>query len=808
MSTPLLKTGSYLIRFIQNDPPPEIRWLDGTLRISRENIDGTLVEATDGTVAGTVLRASADLYARSTRPELEKLFIQSFKNIGFTYKGGRPSYSVKKDQPDIPSFPRNAYRYYLEGLEVYERLPATENVTIRFRVHQFDRTTRSFTSLGIRACILTRLPLKDIIAKRKPEKRYADPTEWEFTSHEDYFSGRVIDEATGNVVGKVRVGRLSNYLRIAEVEIDRVASVPTPTETKVMIEGKLTPVNWLDAFKGTGWKVTPRISNTTVEQPKPAEGEPYREDGAWTLSELHQAMMIWHDAMREEDRSLDSAWSYYVLCVRRLVEFERGVMFDAGGSDAEEIPHDVVAIEADWAFPYKGPWDEAKGKKFSETPAYFRTAVHELGHAMGLEHNHEDNGFMNTTDAIAADAEAKAKARAAAKAADEKPKEEFEGEPFPKNILVSFHPRDQARLRHEPDVRVRPDTSCEGAAIIQPDTEEAKPVEGLRLHLTPHLQSVPYGAPVRIQFRLENTSKKSIRVPADFSLKSGYVRGIVIDPMGNKRTFSPVVWRMDDHKFNDLEPGPDHTYSATLLRGAEGALFRIQGPHRIRLYLNWADREAQVSLSEQTMVTITPPVDDDHRISALITLATPETLLSLAVGGDHLVRGNSAIQTAINNPVLKPHYAIVEAKRLAVRYRPCEKEKSGKKIKWTEKGSREPKLDEAFALLDTQTVLAPDELYRVAMIIVRVLEAVAKRDDIKNAKSPQDFDSEVKKALEEVGLNLATVAKVSKMLEKRVERLLSFGKLHAKDWTYVEVKRLPETENKVLEFVRNLAFPN
>jgi len=300
MSTPLLRTGSYLIRFIQNDPPPEIRWLDGTLRISREKIDGTLVEATDGTVAGTVLRASADLYVRSTRPELEKLFIQSFEKIGFTYKGGRPLYSVKDHQPEIPSFPRNAYRYYLEGLEVYERLPATENVTIRFRVHQFDRTTRSFTSLGIRVCILTRLPLKDIIAKRKPEKRYADPSEWEFTSHKDYFSGRVIDEATGNVVGKVRVGRLADYLRSAKVEIDRVRSGDV-----TFLDPETRAKDWKDAFQGTGWRVTPELSNTTVEQPEPAEGEPYRDEGAWTLSQLHKAIMIWTNATREQSRSPD-----------------------------------------------------------------------------------------------------------------------------------------------------------------------------------------------------------------------------------------------------------------------------------------------------------------------------------------------------------------------------------------------------------------------------------------------------------------------------------------------------------------------
>ena len=47
--------------------------------------------------------------------------------------------------------------------------------------------------------------------------------------------------------------------------------------------------------------------------------------------------------------------------------------------------------------PDTNDWGLVRGKNLGETVVYFRTAVHEIGHAMGLQHNKDDNGFMNTT---------------------------------------------------------------------------------------------------------------------------------------------------------------------------------------------------------------------------------------------------------------------------------------------------------------------------------------------------------------------------------------------------------------------------
>jgi hypothetical protein len=98
----------------------------------------------------------------------------------------------------------------------------------------------------------------------------------------------------------------------------------------------------------------------------------------------------------------------------------------------------------------------------------------------------------------------------------------------------------------------------------------------------------------------------------------------------------------------------------------------------------------------ESRVMITPPKDDKHADTALKVLSTPDTLLVLALGGDHMKEGIEAIQAALDNKVLRPHFAWIEAKRLGRRF-----------------GKRTGSLKSVADLLDPNSVMSPAEKRRL-----------------------------------------------------------------------------------------------
>jgi hypothetical protein len=573
--------------------------------------------------------ASGDLYRRRT------LILPTFPPHPILAPGPNPANG-------IPILARSRYRYYLRITQILEGATFANGFNLGFELYRFNQTDKTWTNDGARTARMT----------------------WStapagYPSLNDYMTGDVKD-ATGAVVGRLTMGWVSRYLRKATVEIDRVNAAETPLDNGAGID-------WKDIGDGFDWDITVDQSDSNLSEPS---GE------SWSNAEAHASMLVKRDLS-----NLDTEWRYHVLCVRRLDATERGIMYDNGATDSNNVPREGCAISSHWTIPNTNTWGLVKGMRFgSATKPYFRTAVHETGHAMGLYHNTIDRGFMNTTDVIAA----------AGTSAN----------PFPNNIQWSFAADDRKRLRHMPDIYVRPGGVPFGTSYastpISP-TDMIEEADGLELTVTPLLEAVPLGAPVRFNLKLTNTGKTPVFAPSKLSMGAGTVFGAVTDPSGAARPFAPLVLCVDEDHTSMLDPGKSIEGSITVLRGGQGALFPSPGRYQVRVDARWDAAGVMYSVNGAADVMVTASVDDAHAVAALRVLSTPDALLTLVMGGDHCKDGVAAIQAALKNPVLKPHYAHIEAKRLGERF-----------------GKRKSDWKSAAALLDDSTVMSQAEIRRAA----------------------------------------------------------------------------------------------
>lgn len=487
-----------------------------------------------------------------------------------------------------------------------------------------------------------------------------------YPSSGDYLEGDVKND-TGTVVGRLSMGWVSKYLRRATVEIDRVSASEAPLNNGA-------GVTWRSIFEEVGWDLNVIESHTNVTEPS-GEG--------WSMAELHQGMLAWRDSA-----DLDREWRYHLMCVRQLDYTSRGVMFDAYGYDANNVPREGAAISSHWEFPDIDRWDLCRGMRFgSATAPYFRTAVHEIGHAIMMFHPSAwgVNHIMQVTPQIADNATPPVQ--------------------FPDNIEWSFSTEDQRRLRHLPDVVVRPgsvlafgsDVGSSYTGVPLSPLDVTLYTEGLDVEVTPLLEAVPLGAPVRVHFQLINKGVDSVSVPARLGMKSGNISGKVVDPAGNVRTFATIVRYLDEDEQKLLEPDQALNDSLTLLRGPQGPLFASPGVHRIIVTISWHLDGCPIRLAGETSIMVTPTENEEHAKAALKILANPDALVTLVVGGDHVTDGVEAIAAAVKDPVLKPHYAYIEAKRFSQKF-----------------GKRKANLEKAAELITDAAVMSPAEIRKAA----------------------------------------------------------------------------------------------
>lgn len=545
----------------------------------------------------------------------------------------------------IPVLPRDRYRYYLRVTQLPEFFYLGQGFTLTFEMWRFT------------------VPNGWALESTLTATMVRTPAPGGYPSAADYAEGDVKD-ANGKIVGRLTMGWLSKYLRRCTVEIDTVAGSERPTTSGAGHD-------WQSVMDAAGWQVKVELGDTDVAEPS---------GNSWSDAEMHAAMLA-----RRAATNLDAEWRYHILAVKNIDSTPRGIMYDAGGTDSNNVPREGVGIASHWIIDQN--WGTVGGQRFGTAPApYFRTAVHEIGHAMGMYHNANDLGFMCTSDTIAGQGTATL--------------------PFPSNIQWSYHPDNARQLRHYPDPFVRPGgVAFGGASTSTPPitpTDLDIEVDGLVLQVTALLGEVPLGAPVRIGVTVVNTGEQPIRVPANIGLKGEFASGTVVDPAGTVRTFRTVVRCVDEQPFVELEQGDVIADGMTLMRGAEGALFPGSGLHQIAVELCWEVEDMVVRVAGGASVLVTAPVSDEHAAAAHRILATPDAHLVLAIGGDHLTDGIAAIESALDDPTLRPHFAAVEAKRLARRF-----------------GPRPPEFEAATALIDDATVMSGAEVGKLAAVLTR-----------------------------------------------------------------------------------------
>ncbi|KAK6509076.1 hypothetical protein TWF481_003839 [Arthrobotrys musiformis] len=615
-------------------PPIWFKWLNqGSWLINLEPTTGSgLIH--DGTIRientanGRI--ASGDLYQRPRFP------------INLP---GLPPRWINLPAPNpangIPIQARKNYRYYLRVTQIDQFLSLRTSFKLGFQKFKYvetNKTTFSFTQEPV-------------------DSGYTATMKWTtapagYPYPNDYAEGDVVSDKTGLVEFKLKMGRVSDFYRKFTVEIDNVPGSEKPLDNGIVGEGR---EDWNTVFNRVGFEVKVVESDGDI-----AEVDPY-----WTLTQSHQTML-----QRRDATNLDTEWRYYLLATKFNTVNAFGVMFDAGATDSNNVPREGLQVSSHVETGSQEGWGEWKNSRYGAIkPAYFRTALHELGHAFGLLHNDDgldgdapvlDFSFMNQTG--------RAVSRSTA------------ANPLSKSIKWNHADRNLFQLRHWPDVFVRPGGvefgySKNGTVNISPpdaDTEYENPDLVLKVEALEGHSEVPLGAPVRINATLTNTGEQPLEVPSDISLKSHYLTGYVTDPSGTTREFHSLFYLDHQEEVKILKSGESISTSLTLLRGGQGALFPVGGVHKVTLRLTWSigdELPLWVALGETTIL-VTPPVTKSHASAAHRLLTTPDTHLVLVLGGDYLEDGVGAIKQALEDDTLRKHFTVTEAKRVLKRSTP------------------------------------------------------------------------------------------------------------------------------------------
>jgi hypothetical protein len=312
---------------------------------------------------------------------------------------------VSPPGPGIPIFPIDDYTYYLRVTRIE---PADPGFVLTFEaLRHFPKNVRMFNGGTVPHWVLE----GTFTASMMPAKAPAG-----FPQPDKFFLGDVV--IGDDLPPQLQMGWVAPLLRRAVIEIDCVTDLHAPLDNGA-------GVTWQSVFKSFNWDATAMDSDHNITK---SGGDP-----VWRLVDAENAM-----SQHRDNNNLDAEWRYYVLIAPRIFAPQEsdGFMFHER--------REALFVAAQSVFPDQPQFGTLRGKRLDTTIAFLRTVIHEMGHAMGLGHNETGFHFMRPTPSIARDSTA--------------------DNPFPGNIDWSFHTDDAHRLRHWPDIAVRPGGAPVGAA--------------------------------------------------------------------------------------------------------------------------------------------------------------------------------------------------------------------------------------------------------------------------------------------------------------------------------------------------------
>ena len=368
--------------FAQAAQPPRLK--DGSWLVTYRSADSTstiydgVIRVTSGSELAFV---SGDLFKRPVRPLDSK---------------SKPESVEPKPQDGIPVLPLSTYSSYLQFTKLHN--PESPNGTIDMLFFLWDYTrTEPWKNSGLQSMSIGNGKSPDGVK----------PT--------DYLTG-FVKNASGVRIASIVLQFVSKYYRKASLEIATVPGVKPPMDNG-------SGLTWRTVFENAGIDMKVTVADANIP-------EPVKNPGVWKISDLNDALVKWRSKT-----GADTNVKYLLLVVKKYEEalIPRGIMFDDNGKQG-------ASVATNWIIPQSSPavLGTFGGKTWGSAVApFFRTAVHEIGHAMGLPHNVNTQTFMDDTITLANSGE-----KGLSK--------------FPTNIRWEFAEDDVRRIHHWPEIYIRP----------------------------------------------------------------------------------------------------------------------------------------------------------------------------------------------------------------------------------------------------------------------------------------------------------------------------------------------------------------